>query len=304
MDPRYANVTKLAATQFGAVSIKQLEQCKVDRRARSRWASQGVLERLGPRSYVICGSSPSWHRSVWGAMADVEGEGYIAGRSAARLLGLDGFVGDGVEVLVARDHRWVRTPHRVGSTCLPLATADTVTVDGIRCLSAERLILDAPIFAFTRGEVERAIDSAIRLRALSEQRLRTKVIQRHRQGINHGLVLLDALVDTGGESRLERWFLGIVRRAGLPRPELQKVWRAESRLVARVDAFFPGRLVVEVAGHGTHSSRADRQRDEQRRTELTLMGFRVITFTYDDVRHRPQWVADRLLDALALSVAA
>jgi hypothetical protein len=303
MDMRYAKITTLASSQFGAVSTPQLNACGVDRRTRSRWAAQGLLEQLGPRSYAIVGSSPSWHRSVWAAMADVDGVGHVAGRSAARLWGLDGFSGDDVEVLVGRAHRSICTPHRVSSTSLPVPAADTGTVDGIRCLSAERLILDAPLFVFSRGEVERAVDSAIRLRLVSEQRLRTKVVERHRRGINHGLTLLDALVDTGGESRLERWFLGIVRRAGLPRPELQKTWRADSRFVARVDAFFPGGLVVEVAGHGTHSSRADRQRDEQRRTELMLMGLRVITFTYDDIKGRPQWVADRLTEALALHAA-
>lgn len=303
MDARYAQVTGLASTQFGAVSSRQLDELDVDRRARSRWVAMGLLEHLGTRSCAIVGSAPSWHRSVWAALADVEGAGYIAGRTAARLHGLDGFSGDAVEVLVSRAHRGVRTPHRVSSTALPIPVRDTVTIDGIRCLSAERLILDSPLFAFTREEIEQAVDSSIRLRLVSEQRLRTRVVDRHRQAINHGRALLDALVDTGGESRLERWFLGIVRRAGLPRPELQKVWRANSRLVARVDAFFEGGLVVEVAGHATHSSRRDRQRDEQRRTELTLRGLRVITFTYDDVRDRPDWVALRLVDAMAVAAA-
>ncbi|MCU1398758.1 MAG: Protein of unknown function (DUF559)/Domain of unknown function [Acidimicrobiales bacterium] len=92
-------------------------------------------------------------------------------------------------------------------------------------------------------------------------------------------------------------------RSGLPRPELQVSWRAGTRTVARVDAFFPGDLVVELAGHGTHSCRAQLQRDEQRRTELTLRGFRVITFTYNDVRDRPSWVIARLRDALGLWAA-
>lgn len=303
MDQRYTATTGLASTQFGAISIKQLEELGIDRRTRSRWVAQGLLERLGPQSYAIAGSPPTWHRAAWAARADTAEAGYLAGRSGARLHRLDGFTGDEVELLVHRTSRGVRTPHRVVSTSLQLGIGDSVTIDGIRCLSAERLILDAPLFAFDREEVERAIDSAIRLKLVSEQRLRTRVVDRHRRGINHGRALLDALVDTGGESRLERWFLGIVRRAGLPRPQLQKVWRAESRTIARVDAFFEGGLVVEIAGHATHSNRRDRQRDEQRRTELTLLGMRVITFTYDDIRNRPDWVEARLREALALVAA-
>ena len=64
--------------------------------------------------------------------------------------------------------------------------------------------------------------------------------------------------------------------------------------MARVDAELPGGLVIELAGHGTRSSRAQRQRDAQRHTELTLRNKRVLTFTYDDVYGRPRWVIDTL----------
>lgn len=298
MDERYAQATGIASTQFGAVSLKQLAEIKVDHNIRRWWIEQGLIERLGPRSFAIVGSDPSWRRSVWAAAADIAGAGHVAGRSGARLHELDGFDGDEVELLVTRAHRNVQTPHQVRSTSLPLGTQDSIAIEGIRCLTAERLILDAPLFGFDRAELENAIDSAIRLKKVSEQRLRSHVIGRHRRSINNGRALLDALVDAGGESRLERWFLALVRRAGLSRPQLQKVWRDSQRTVARVDALFDDGLVVEIAGHGTHSSRRDRQRDEQRRTELTLRGLRVITFTYDDIRDRPDWVIARLREAL------
>ena len=173
-------------------------------------------------------------------------------------------------------------------------------MQGFRCLTAERLIIDSPLFGFTAAETENAIDSAIRLRLVAEQRLRTRVIREHRTGINGGRPLLDALVDSGGESRLERWFLALVRRAGIERPILQKTYRDGTRVVARVDAYFPDGLVVEVAGHGTHASRRQLQLDAQRRTELTFRGLHVITFTYNDVRDRPDWVIDRLREALRI----
>ena len=176
-----------------------------------------------------------------------------------------------------------------------------IRIDGLWVLRAERLILESPRFGFTQAETENAIDSAIRLRLVSAQRLRACVIARHTRGVNGSRQLLDALVDTGGESRLERWFLRLVRQAGLPRPMLQKIFRDGTRTVARVDAFFPGGLVVEVAGHGTHSSRRQIQSDTQRQTELTLHGVRWITFTYTDVRDRPAWVVARLAEALRMA---
>ncbi|HQV58923.1 MAG TPA: hypothetical protein PKV27_12980 [Ilumatobacteraceae bacterium] len=50
--------------------------------------------------------------------------------------------------------------------------------------------------------------------------------------------------------------------------------RSDSRLVARVDWVFPSGLIVELEGHATHSTRAQRTEDEGRRTELTLRGER------------------------------
>ena len=300
MDPQYAQITGLASGQHGAVSISQMTAARVGSQLRSVWVDRGLIERLGPRSYAIVGSPPTWQRAAWAANADLDGAGFVAGRLAARLSKLDGFDLDQVELLAERSRRNLKTPHLLRTTCLPIPWHDTKIIDGIRCLTPERLILDAPLFHFSKAEIENAIDSAIRMKLVSEQRLRTRVVARHRAGINHGRRLLDALVDSGGESRLERWFLRLVRDAGLSRPQLQRTVRDGSRTIARVDAYFPGGLVVEIAGHGTHASRRQRQRDEQRRTELTLRGFRVVTFTYDDIRQRPDWVVARLREALAM----
>ena len=64
---------------------------------------------------------------------------------------------------------------------------------------------------------------------------------------------------------------------------------------------FPADLSSEIAGHGTHASRRQRQQDAQRRTELTLRGLRIITFTYEDIRDRPEWVISKLREALKTS---
>ena len=240
-------------------------------------------------------SDPTWTRSLVAGWLGLDGVGFVAGRSGARLLGLDGFVGDEIELLVGRQNRGVRCAGTVRSTETPVGSQDLQNIDGMRVLRPERLILESPQFGFTRNETENAIDSAIRQRLLSEQRLRKRVLMPRRSW-----TLLDALVDSGGESRLEQWFLGILWEAGLPRPDLQKTFPSDGRVVARVDAFFPGGLVVELAGHGTHSSRSQRQRDAQQHTELTLRGLRILTFTYDDVRDRPNWVVARLRDAMSM----
>jgi hypothetical protein len=301
MDERFRHIAALAATQHSVISTAQLLGAGVTTSNRSKWERSGLISRLGPRSFIVAGSVPTFERGIAGGLADLQGHGVAAGRAGARLYGLDNFDGASAEFLVQRAHRGYTTNGLVCSTSRSLTKRDIVTVQGFRCLTAERLILESPLFGFTKAETENAIDSAIRLRLVSEQRLRTRVIREHSAALNGSRLLLDALVDTGGESRLERWFLQIVRQAGISRPILQKTYRDGTRTIARVDAFFPGGLVVEVSGHGTHASRRQLQVDAQRRTELTLRGLRVVTFTYSDVRDRPEWVISQLRIGLGLA---
>ncbi len=305
MNSLIASVAATAADHHGVVSARQLDSASVSPATRRRWLACGLLERMGPRSFAVGGAPDSWERRLTATLIDLDGRGFLAGRTAARLHRLDGFSSDAVEVLVPR--RWksaVVGDVKLASTALSLDRGATAIAGGFRCLTAERLILDAPRFDFDAAEVENAIDSAIRLRLVSEQRLRTHVIGRHNRGINGGRVLLDALVDTGGESRLERWLLRIVREASLPRPTLQKTYRDGGRIIARVDMLFGDDLVVEVSGHGTHSNRRQLQGDDQRRTELVRRGLRVVTFRYEDVRDRPVWVIDQLRALIRISRSA
>jgi hypothetical protein len=304
MDELFSTIAARAAAFHGVVSAADLVTAGVNRELRDTWLSRGLMRRTGPRSFVVAGAPATWHRALAVATIDLGGRGFLAGRTGAQLHGLDGFDGNHVEALVPRSHRDIVVAATLASTALPLDRSSTVLIDGLRCLTAERLILDAPLFGFTKREVENAIDSAIRLKKLSEQRLRTRAIGRHSRGVNGSRILLEALVDGGGESRLERWALSLIRRAGLPPPALQVVHRDGTRIVARVDMQFGRDLVVEFAGHGTHSARHQRQVDEQRRTELTLRGVRVLTFTYDDVRDRPDWVVRQLQIAVAQRPAA
>lgn len=304
MFERLAVVAELAAATDAVVSARQLDALGVPKSTRNRWVRSGVLVRLGPRSFVVGGAPSTWERRVRAGVIDLAPDGVAAGRTAARLHGLDGFAGaERIELLVPRSRRHLVSRHLVRSTSIGWGPGDIVHRGGIRALSPERLILDAPLFAFRRREVEGAIDSALRLQRTTESRLRGRVEQRLGMRLPGHQTLVDALIDSGGHSFLERSLLELLRAAGLPRPQLQRVFRDKGRTVARVDAYFPGGLVVEVAGHATHSTRRQRQHDEQRRTELILRGETVITFTYDDLDERLQWVATMIAAALAAIAA-
>ncbi len=298
MDSRLRLVSAWTADHHGIVSTSTLDRFRVDKSLRQQWVRSSRIERVGNRAYSVPGAPPGWLRELEIGHADLDGAGLIGGRSASRLHGLDGFTDDDVEFIVQRSKRDRSSAATARSTSRPWRQGDIVIIEGMRVTSAARTILDSSIFGFSTTETENAIDSALRMRLLSEQRLRTRALAERSQGYNGNHILLDALIDSGGESRLERWLLALLRCAGIHRPMTQRVFRSGSRTVARVDAYFPGGIVVEVAGHGTHATRLQRQVDAQRHTELSLRGLTVLTFTYEDVTRRPDWVALQIGTAL------
>ena len=299
MDTRWQRLAALAAVQYGAFCTDDMTLLGISKSMRSHAVRHGLLVKLGPRTLRFAATPPTWEQDLMAALLDGGTGSYVAGRSGAVLHGLDGFRRGPVELLVARHLRDRSIAGNSVSTLRPIPSTDVCRIDGLRTLRAERLILEAPLFGFSKEEIENAIDSAIRLRLVCEARLRRRIEQERSPGVNGTRALVDALVDTGGESALERAFLRLLASARLPRPQLQVRYGEGARTIARVDALFGDDLVVEVAGHRTHATRRQRQIDEQRRTELVLRAKRVITFTYDDVFDRPTWVADRVADALS-----
>jgi len=296
MHKRMAEVVEWVAGHHNVIATAKLEEFGVTRGERYRLVCSGRLVHAGPGSFRLPGVAPTWIGNVAAAVADLAGAGIVAGRSASRLLHLDGFPESTPELLTDRSsrNRSVISSAVVHSTRRRFVSGDLVTVDGLRTSSAMRTILDSPLFAFSKAETENAIDSAIRLKLISESRLRERVLAQQAGRLNGNRRLVDALIDTGGESHLERRFLAALRRGSIAPPVTQQVFRDGARTIARVDAFFPCGLVVEVAGHATHATRQQRQVDAQRHTELTLLGHAVLTFTYEDLVDRPSWVVDQI----------
>ncbi len=106
-------------------------------------------------------------------------------------------------------------------------------------------------------------------------------------------MLREILLDSGGESFLERRFLGLVRAAGLPRPTCQVVFATSGR-VMRVDFEFRSSVVVEVTGRFGHTSDRDRQKDARRRNALQQIGKTVLEFTTIDVMSAQDYVLTTL----------
>jgi very-short-patch-repair endonuclease len=280
----------MAAAQCGAVSIKQLRAAGVTWKAQKGAISAGWLAPVEPTVLVIAGSPDTWHRRLWIGLLALDGHGWVSHEAAAALHGLDRARPDAVEFTVPRRFRMRSSSARVDTT-ESIGPGDLLTVAGLRCTSATRTILDLARARIPTVRLEAAIDSAVRL-GLSAPLVLERRLGELRGPGRWGVRTLDRLlIDSGGESLLERRFLALMRQGGLPRPMTQARQRGDRRHVARVDFLFaPYAVVVEVTGRLGHSTPRERDHDAQRRNELIDLGFRVYEYTWRHVTERRAWV--------------
>jgi very-short-patch-repair endonuclease len=289
---------EIARRQHGVLTLDDALATGLTKSALHRRLAAGLLERVGTHCLRVPGHPVTWQQELQVGLLDLGEGAVVGGRAAACLLGLDGFGPGPLEFLVPRSGRDRRTIGTVRSVAaLPLI--DRVMVEDTPCVSAARAIVDLAGRA-TERELENAVDSSLRLGWTSEPFLRKRLAALRHRG-RPGVGLLDRVLDgAGGHSRLERMFLELVREADLPAPTCQQIHRKNGRFIARTDfTWEPWKAVAEVNGHATHSTRQQRRRDAQRHAELTVIGWRVLPFTYDQVTQERDWVVGILRELLA-----
>jgi very-short-patch-repair endonuclease len=159
------------------------------------------------------------------------------------------------------------------------ARREGVRLDGLPVTTIDRTLVDLASVLSPR-QLERAVDEAIRKGH--------HLTPRRRRGVN-GAASLNALTrrnqqgHTVTRSELEERFLRSIRAAGLPEPELNvhvagflvdAVWRAAN-------------LVVELDGARYHDQPGVARRDRRRDAALTIAGYTVLRYGWDDVGSAP-----------------
>jgi len=182
-----------------------------------------------------------------------------------------------------------------------LSHADRTMVRGIPCTSVPRSLLDLAQVASPRI-LERACDQADVLRVLDMNAVRELLARR--KG-HPGVRRLRAILEMGQvaenipRTELEERFLARCRRTGLPRPAVNE-WIAVAGEEIQVDfVWFKQRVIVETDGFGTHGTRQAFQRDRRRDQLLSLAGWRVVRFTWDEVTKEPGYVTGVVRELLA-----
>jgi very-short-patch-repair endonuclease len=258
-DTHWREVARVAARQHGIVTLEQLEGLGISQRAVSRRAAAGYLHRLHRGVYAV------GHRGItvegrWLGAVFACGDGAaLSHRSAAGLWGL---------------LRPVAAPvHVTAPTTAGVRQQLGIRVHRSRTLTATEVVFRnrIPVTSLHRtlADLRRAGDGAELHRAT-------------RQAEVLGLV-----ADPAGEERtngeLERRFLLLCRRHGLPEPEVNV--RVAGHLVDfhwRED-----RLVVETDGYRYHRGATAFEDDHGRDLDLRAAGYAVSRFTYRQVVDEP-----------------
>jgi predicted transcriptional regulator of viral defense system len=297
---RERHLLALAEVQHGVLTLDQLRAWGLSAPGVRRRVARGRLHRIHQGVYALARPDVSVE-GRWMAAVLACGEGALLSHvSAADLHRLLSSAGPTIDVTVPRrvglSRRGIRV-HR--STCL--IPVDRASVGVIPCTSIARTLLDLAGVVHRRA-LERACDQAEVLGVLDMDAVREVLA---RTAGHPGVRRLRAVVETGqvGENvsrtHLEQRFLELCRGTGLSRPAVNE-WIAVTGEEIQVDfVWFKQRVIVETDGFGTHGTRQAFQRDRRRDQLLSLAGWRVVRFTWDEVTKEPGYVTDVVRKLLA-----
>jgi len=218
---------------------------------------------------------------------------FLSHPSATALWGIEDFRGGPIHVSgplsLAANPRGIVVHRRTG-----LRPNDVVHHKGIPVTSPALTLVDLAAEA-SPERLEAAINTADKLDLIDPDSLRRAVdVMPRRPGRAAVRRLVDRRTFLLTDSELERRFLPIATKAGLPKPLTQHVVHG-----FRADFCWPDLgLVVETDGLRYHRTPAQQARDRLRDQTFTAAGLTVLRFTHAQVRYEPGRV-ERTLRAVA-----
>jgi very-short-patch-repair endonuclease len=263
-----------------------------------RWFDEGRWLEVTPGLFRHAATPLTFRMQIDAGSRWIGKRGALYGRSALAWLELLPGEPERVEFLIARSRRSIPNWLTIHTTDF-WDRGDVVSRDGVRTCTATRALIDFAATMPTATELEALIDLAISRRLTALPRLRQRLAALSGRGRPGSVLMRELLLDSGGESHLERRFLRLLRVSGFGRPQCQVQFKAGSERVARVDFYYPEhRVVIEVSGRLGHTSDRDRQRDARRRNALQQAGETVLEFTTADVIDATPYVLRTLATSL------
>lgn len=300
-DSAERNVAKLAAAQHGVFTRSQASECGVPRGTIDRRIANGVWDRIYAGVYRLAGAPPTWRQAlvtaclIWGPGA------VISHRAAAALWRLAGFVAQTIELSLPRRRERLHpaTVHVPRS----LPAVDVTSIDRIPVTTPARTLID--LASCVEAEVvEEALDDALRRNLVTIPRLRWRLQEigshgRRGSGVIAHLIEARASTSAVPQSVFETRLLRVLRRGGLPLPELQYRVRTDRGEAILDFAYVDEKIAIEADGFQWHSSRQQLDHDRERGNALAMLGWIVIRVTWTQLRDRPGEMVGAIRSILA-----
>ena len=289
-------ITERAGKQLGLITTDQLRALGVGRQTERTLVARGALERLGHRVHRLAGNSSSFSQRLLVATLEAGDGAVVSHLAACALWRLDGVRCSDVEISVPRTRRPRAVPavvHRVRDLVpvdvarrgpIPVTTPSRSLIDAAPRLSAEQI----------RDVVEHAAAGPSHLAALPAMAGRRTPPPGTAGGLEGPRRRAQATASGGGGDLAgdqdpppdRRRRTAATSAAGPTRSQRRE---GSHRFRVRRSAG----LLVEVDGHGTHSTRQERRSDAERDVRLTIERWRVARFTREDV-DRPRSTTSRM----------
>jgi predicted transcriptional regulator of viral defense system len=269
------NVAAIATRQHGVVSVAQLKALGLTRQAIAFRAKTGRLHRLHRGVYAVGHRNLTTKGRWMGAVLSCGPSAVLSHRAALALWELRPKPSAPYDVTILAVGGRRKPGVRVHST-RALPPTDVTTVDAIPVTAVPRTLLDYAKTANAQ-QIRTAIEAAERLE-LFDGRAMTDLLDRSpgRATTKIRAVLAD-MTDTvpWSRSELERYFLELIREAGLPEPQVNMKVLGED-----ADFYWPTkRVIVETDSWGFHRSRTQFEEDRRRDTQRALQGLQSIRLT-------------------------
>ncbi len=284
---------RLAARQHGVVSRSQLLDLGFSRDAIGHRIAVGRLHPLWRGVYAVGRPQVARH-GEWLAAVLACGDDAVLSHASAAALWRIGREGGRIELSVPVSTVRRRAGLVAHRRCWPEPLPVT-RFEGVPVTDVAQTILDLAL-RLTRRQVERMVDEADKRELIDPETLRRRLGERAGRPGSAALGrIIDRLTFTLTESELERRFLPLAARAGLPAPETGR------RVTGfRVDFYWPGLgLVVETDGLRYHRTPAQQARDRVRDQRHAAAGLTPLRFTHAQVAFEP-----RRVQSVLASVAA
>jgi very-short-patch-repair endonuclease len=295
--PLDVQIGLLATQQHGVVALYQLTRIGLTASGARERVRTGRLHPIHRGVYAV-GHRVLTLEGHWMAAVLACGEGAVLSHSSAAQLWALLRRGGGARIHVTSPTRAGRKRAKIavhrGDT---LAPQDVTAIERIPCTSLPRTLLDLAETA-PQEVLERAIEQAVKREIFDLMAIRELLARSNgRRGARPLQRAIAAYEEAPTRSELERIFLALVKRAGLPRPEVN----------VPVDAYVVdflwrhAHLIVETDGDD-HFTKRNTTRDHKRDRRLRQLGWHVERFTWVEVVHEPDEVVGtlrRLLSAAA-----